>query len=223
MTLEYEIAGAWVPSADVDVSKIRAYEMRLLRKKKHEPADAADEEGAECNRDERKGVSEVSCGRKSSGILAAVTPCLQIAALRPMYSSESFTQIVIMVLALVRLFVNLQFIIYDNACGVVRHLRKQHRIRQAAEEDTCGAWSALLALKWVIDRLHFVYHRGCRRRGSAWFVEGVDPAEHPELLGVDTEARDFDVEVICFCIASGHPVFSVCAVAFFFGTLCVLC
>jgi hypothetical protein len=46
----------------------------------------------------------------------------------------------------------------------------------------------MLLLKWVIDRLHYTYHRGCRDSTSGWYVSGVDPAEHPRLAGVDTEA-----------------------------------
>lgn len=32
----------------------------------------------ECNKDERKGVPEVACGRKTAGILLAAMPCLQL-------------------------------------------------------------------------------------------------------------------------------------------------
>lgn len=132
----------------------------------------------------------VSCGRKSNGILAAVTPCLQIASIKPMFASESPTQVLLFVFALLGLFGDLSHIIYDNACGIVRHLRKQLAKKEAAHDDTAVAWSALLALQWVIDRLHFTYHRACRRRMSAWFVDGVDPGDHPILHGIDTEAAE---------------------------------
>ena len=45
-------------------------------------------------------------------------------------------------------------------------------------------------LKWVIDRLHFTYHRGCRNPQSGYYVDGVAPADHPELKGIDTEAAE---------------------------------
>jgi hypothetical protein len=52
------------------------------------------------------------------------------------------------------------------------------------------AWTALLLLRWVIDGLHWTYHRGCRDPTSSWFVDGVDPSGYPELKGVDTEGAE---------------------------------
>ena len=112
-----------------------------------------------CNKDDRKGVSESTCCRKSSGLLVAVTPCLQIAAVRPMYASESLTPVLIFVSFLLGLIRDLQFVLYDNACGMVRHMRKQLLVRQFAQ-SVADWWNKLAALKWVIDRLHWTYHRG---------------------------------------------------------------
>lgn len=77
ITLEYKVGNEWVKADALAVSVIRAYELKQLRRRPNpNPAD----NNETCNRDERKGIAETCCGRKSSGILAAVTPCLQIAA-----------------------------------------------------------------------------------------------------------------------------------------------
>jgi hypothetical protein len=171
----------------VPVEHIRAYEMKLLRAR---PVHHADLHGESCNKDAKKDVAETTvCGRKSSGILVAVTPCLQIVAIRPMYTSESLTQVLCMVLALLALFGDLGFVLYDNACSVVRHLRKQLADRGRQGQDVNG-WAALLALKWAIDRLHWGYHRACKKPGTGWFVPNISPHEHPELRGADTEAAE---------------------------------
>ncbi len=79
------------------MSQVRAYELSLLRRK------VPLEEGS-CNKDDRKGVGEIEVARKSSGILVAVTPCLQIVSIKPMYAAESLTQVVILVLCMLTLF-----------------------------------------------------------------------------------------------------------------------
>jgi hypothetical protein len=70
----------------------------LLRKRPKAPVDG------ECNKDDRKAVDETVCGRKSAGILVAVTPCLQIAAVTPLFASESITQVVLFVISVMGLF-----------------------------------------------------------------------------------------------------------------------
>ena len=141
------------------------------------------------HKDDRKGISETRVARKSNGILVAVSPCLQIMAIRPMYASESVTQVVLLVQHLLTLFTALAFIIYDNACGAARTVRKRVRdggLPVAVQQ----AWQRLAALNWVVDRLHLRYHSACRQPSSPWFVPAVDPAAHPDLHGIDTEAAE---------------------------------
>ena len=76
----------------------------------------------------------------------------------------------------------LRFVIYDNACAVVRTIQK--RTRNGAN------WAQLAGLKWVIDRLHFTYHKACQDQSSGWYAPGTNPAEHPELRGIDAEAAE---------------------------------
>jgi hypothetical protein len=187
LALEYRIDGRWCGHAQMDVASVRAYELRLLRSKPTKDTDTGDTDT--CNRDTRKGSCETACGRKSNGILAAVTPCLQIAAVRPMYAAESLTQVLHLVWHLMQLFPDMEFVLYDNACAIVRHLRKQIETRSFVG-DTLAAWKRLALLKYVIDRLHWTYHRACRDPSSGWYVRGVDPALHPSLLGVDTEGAE---------------------------------
>ncbi len=74
----------------------------------------------------------------------------------------------------------LRWVIYDNACAVVRMLRRRRG----------DAWAKLQNLHWVIDRLHFHYHKACQDPSSSWHVPGVDPYAFRELRGVDTEAAE---------------------------------
>lgn len=133
-------------------------------------------------------MPETVVARKSNGILVAVTPCLQIVAARPMYSSESLVQIFLLVWDLLMLVGNLAYVIYDNACGAARSIRK--RMKECHGIGVHEAWKQLSSLHWVVDRLHLRYHSACRCPDSAWFVPGVDPADHPTLLGIDTEAAE---------------------------------
>lgn len=176
---------AWTPRHEVEDSEVRAYELRLLKPKSAKDDDAA----AVCNKDDRKEVTETLCSRKSQGILAAVSPCLQILAARPMFASESLTQVTIFVWSLLLAFPQLEYVLYDNACGMVRHLKKVLREKKYATD--CGAnWERLALLAWVIDRLHFTYHKCWRDPKSPWFVEHVNPDDHQKLLGVDTEGAE---------------------------------
>lgn len=188
LRLQYFYRGRWVLAQDVPSQHIRAYEMTLLRcrSSKHDREPVA----GSCNKDDRKDVAETEVPRrKTSGILVAVTPCLQIAAVQPMYSSESVTQILFLALSLRQLFGAMAFLLYDNACGVVRHLRKQlaDRTRQSLKVD---AWTDLLRISWVVDRLHWHYHRACKDPENSYYVAGVNPHDHAALLGIDTEAAE---------------------------------
>jgi hypothetical protein len=160
--------------------------MTLLKAKKPTTQELAES----CNRDSRKDVPETSFhGRKTSGILVAVTPCLQIVCLRPMFGSESLTQVLLMVAALYGVLGSLAYVLYDNACSMVRHLRKQESNRKKQGLGAEG-WSLFMALHWVIDRLHCHYHRCWRDPAGAWYVPRVRPDDHPILRGVDTEAAE---------------------------------
>ena len=128
-------------------------------------------------------------GRKSHGILVAVSPCLHIISIRPMFSSESLAQIFLLVHQLLRMIPDLSHIIYDNACGAARSLRKRLSSLRSGTQPA-QSWAKLHALHWVIDRLHLRYHTACRQPHGSWHVPGVDPAEHPRLHGVDTEAAE---------------------------------
>eukprot|EP00974_Lingulodinium_polyedra_P113926 11030794-Lingulodinium_polyedra.AAC.1 len=57
-------------------------------------------------------------------------------------------------------FVDLRFVIYDNACGLVRSLNKKLKMH-AGSPVIAAAWGVLAALQWVIDRLHWTYHTAC--------------------------------------------------------------
>jgi hypothetical protein len=185
ISLQYCFNKVWCSEADVPVEQIRAYEMSLLRKRRGGSATEAT-----CNKDPKKDVAEtVVSGRKSAGILIAVTPCLQIVSVKPMYGAESVTQVLFMVLGLLVVLSDLSYVLYDNACSVVRHLRKQHSDRVKRDCDA-SAWAILLALRWIIDRLHWTYHRACEDPASGYFVPGVSPHDYPELVGVDTEAAE---------------------------------
>jgi hypothetical protein len=138
--LEYRVEGVWLPATVVDTADVRAYEKWMLRKRTPTLLDE------ECNKDTRKGVDETVCGRKTAGIFVAVTPCLQIAAITPMFASESVAQLLLFLLNLRTLFEDLVYVIYDNACAVVRHLRKRLRESPPADPDD-AAWKWLMAFK----------------------------------------------------------------------------
>ena len=121
MDLQYFVHGAWAPSSQVDASQIRAYELGLLRKRATTKTTA---DTSTCNKDERKGVPETFCGRKTAGILAAVAPCLQISAIRPMFATESPTQVAMFVHEVTTLLPRTKYVLYDNACGMVRYMRR---------------------------------------------------------------------------------------------------
>ena len=79
-------------------------------------------------------MDEFVVGRKTAGVLVAVTPCLQIVAIAPMWASESIPQVLLFLLSVMELFPTLAFAIYDNACAVVRHMRKKLRVAPPSAE-----------------------------------------------------------------------------------------
>ena len=96
--MEYKTdEGCWKSSADVSVESIRLYEKSLLKKK------PPTQEGS-CSRDSRKETDETACGRKSAGMLLAVTPCLHIVGVQPMFSTESLVQVLLFVAQFMELF-----------------------------------------------------------------------------------------------------------------------
>lgn len=76
----------------------------------------------------------------------------------------------------------LQYVIYDNACAVARMIRKRAVL--------CPPWHRLRALLWVIDRLHLQYHKARQDPASGWYAAGANPADYPQLAGIDTEAAE---------------------------------
>ena len=56
-------------------------------------------------------------------------------------------------------------------------------------ESVPQQWIALSALLWVVDRLHFRYHCGCRIEGG-WKVEEVNPYKYDCLHGINTQANE---------------------------------
>ena len=199
--LQYKVDNAWVAAAAVPLEQARAYVLTLLRPQTRAslladpdscPALASSFLLVSCvagHKDDRKGIPETAITRKSNGILVAVSPCLQILAIRPTYASESVTQVLFLAQHLLALFSTLAYIIYDNACGAARTVARKLR-----DPNTSGpqrvAWERLAALHWVVDRLHLRYHSACRDASSGWFVPGVDPADHAVLRGVNTEAAE---------------------------------
>ena len=49
----------------------------------------------------------------------------------------------------------------------------------------------MLALRWVVDKLHWAKgHTSCKSESSRYYEPSVDPGRYPELVGVDTEAAE---------------------------------
>ena len=184
MKLEYLYQGLWASRDSVPAKQIRAYEMSLLRPKKTPSSEST----VVCNKDSRKEVVETFYhGRKSGGILVGVAPCLHIMAVKPMWGAESLTQVLLMIVALCMVVGDLAYVLYDNACAMVRHLLKQDRVHKKKDSGAAG-WSQQLKSSWVLDRLHSHYHKCWKDPSSPWHVPNVHPSTHPELKGIDTES-----------------------------------
>ena len=123
--LEYKLkSGEWVSASQMPAKSIRAYELQML------PTVGARQNSSDansCSKDPQRAVEESSVGRKSGGLLIAVYPCLHIVGVRPMYSSESLTQVVMFVWHVLSYLRGVTFVVYDFACGVLRRLRAQMR------------------------------------------------------------------------------------------------
>ena len=102
-----------------------------------------------------RGTSETWMGRKSCGILVAVTPCLRMVDLRPMYAAESLNQVLLFVHSI------MQFLIFSHcatypvrlcASDMIRHRRAQ--LRALHEGPEAAEWERMLSLRWIVDKLH---------------------------------------------------------------------
>ena len=119
----------------------------------------------------------------------AVYPCMHIVGVRPMYSSESLTQVVMFVWHVLSYLRGVTCVVYDFACGVLRHLRAQMRKRQGTPAH--ASWEKLLSLKWIVDKLHFGRgHTACKNESSTYYEPSVNPYSHDEIVGVDTEGAE---------------------------------
>ena len=78
-----------------------------------------------------------------------MAPCLQIVA---MCASESLTRVLPLAWRMAQIFPRLAYVLHDNACGMVRHLRKQSSRRDITAEQQI-AWRKLSSLRWAVDRL----------------------------------------------------------------------
>ena len=85
---------------------------------------------------------------------------------------------------------------------MVRHLRRKWPIGRDLSQNPLACF--LTRLHWVIDRLHFQSHSGCKDRSSPYYVEEVNPQLYPDLKGVDTEAA----EQICHVASRWQVVLS---------------
>ena len=166
---EYEVGNrVWQRAAAVLMGAIRTYEMDLLPLR--EPLlKQPDARGA----DPRRGTPEASVGRKSAGILAAVSPCMRVVAVQPMYATESQGQAVSFVDDILQMLPRTAWVTYDFACGIRRHIRAQLSLRLSKPE--ASRWQALDALTWVVDKMHFKTHKGCRKPQSPWYEPSVNP------------------------------------------------
>ena len=52
------------------------------------------------------------------------------------------------------------------------------------------AWTRLLGLQWIVDRLHFCYHKACRNKKSSYYLARVNPYRYKEIHGVNSEAAE---------------------------------
>ena len=174
-------SGAWVPARDVPPESIRAYEMSMLPTINKAQANSDE---VSCSKDPLRATEESRVSRKSGGLLVAVYPCLHIVAAVPMYSSESLSQVVLLVWLVLTYMHGIQCVVYDFACGVLRHARKQAHLRAGKPSEV--AWRKLLSLRWVVDKFHFGKgHTACRNPSSSYYEPSVNPYAYQELVGVD--------------------------------------
>ena len=90
-----------------------------------------------------------------------------------MFAAESERQVLLFVHQVLQFVPNVAGIIYDFACGVKLHINKQVRLRAGQPEER--AWGALAQLRWIVDKLHFRGHKGCKNPDSAWYQPDTNP------------------------------------------------
>ena len=171
--LQYEVGNrVWQRAAAVPMGAIRTYEMDLLplREPLLKQPDA-------CGADPRRGTPEASIGRKSAGILAAVSPCVRVVAIQPMYATESQGQVVSFLDDILQMLPRTAWVIYDFACGIRRHICAQLSLRRSKPE--ASRWQALDALTWAVDKMHFKTHKGCRNPHIAPYPDVSAATQYP--------------------------------------------
>lgn len=167
--LQYKVKGSkqWKDVGELPMCSIRNYELTQL------PRVGAAGTDETCSKDPRRGTSESFINRKSGGLLVAAYPCLHIVGLSSMYSSESLTQVVLFVWRVLSYLPGIRWVLYDFACGVLRHLRVQAEAREGEHRE---AWKKLLALRWLVDKLHFCKgHKACKNPQSKFYEPSVNP------------------------------------------------
>ena len=176
--MEYIMAGgARKTSAEIPVRSIREYELERLPKQIGGAADP-------CSKDPRRGTSETYINRKSGGMLVAVCPCMHIIGSTPLYSTESLTQVLLFVWHVTTYVTGLVWVLYDYACGMVRHLRAQAPQKEGTSAHQ--AWLIMQALRWVVDRLHFCKgHKACKCETSKYYEPSVNPYVSPPVKYFD--------------------------------------
>ena len=203
ISMEYKLEGSgWMAADAVSAAAVRAYELNRLPQ-------------VSARKTAQWRVAE-DCS-KSGGLLVAVTPCLHIVGVQTMTSTESVTQVVLFVHMVQQYLRDIAYVVYDYACGVRRFLRPKVEARAGSPE--AREWQKLWSLQWLVDRLHFAGHTGCRNPESSFYDPDVNPhaakllwaaflgfllcffvlrepwlqpatQASPKLRGVDTEAAE---------------------------------
>ena len=190
MAMRYLMSsGEWVDASRELLPQVRAFERRTAKQRLC--SSYARPKGSFCGTDQRKEVSEITVQSQSSGILTAVCTCHFVFAIQMLYSSESCTQVA-MFMSYVLGFLPVGNVLYDNACGMRRYLKNRILAFQRKMEEVPPQWRRLAALVWVIDRLHFRYHRGCRLVGGPFEEPEANPyhAKYDWLHGINTQANE---------------------------------
>ena len=151
--LAYKVDGKGLPRVEVPVAAVRSYELRLLRHRPRQDLDGG--KAGVCGQDERKQLSETEVGRKSAGMLVAVTPCLQVVRIAPMYAAESVTQVVLFARAVQETVPNVTHVCFSGS------VKRRWEVK---DWDTRVGW----------------LQRTCLREVFQWFGQGCG-RELPEL------------------------------------------
>ena len=122
--------------------------------------------------------------KRSGGILAAVFPCMYIADPQVLFGMTSLTQVFFFCLTLTCLDSRLKYIIYDNACGLLRFLRNARRaLAQRTPETKHLVEQVVLA----IDRFHEDGHTACLDPQHPGYLPNIRAGSHPALDGCNTQ------------------------------------